>query len=53
MVCGTALQSMMTTLKQSGTLEEHLNGKMSFGDVKDLLNLDHYLDVAAEGSMDL
>ncbi|MDC0325167.1 isocitrate lyase/PEP mutase family protein [bacterium] len=52
LVCGSALQSLMTALLKTGTLEEHLKGKMSFDDVKDLLNLDSWLEFAKEPVID-
>jgi len=44
MVCGSAMQSMMEALKQTGQLTHHLEDKMSFDTLKDILNLDGLLN---------
>ena len=44
MVCGSAMQSMMKALKQTGQLTHHLEDKMSFDTLKDILNLDGLLN---------
>ena len=44
MVCGSAMQSMMKALKQTGQLTYHLEDKMSFDTLKDILNLDGLLN---------
>jgi 2,3-dimethylmalate lyase len=43
MVCGSAMQSMLEAFKQSGQLSIHLEDKMSFETLKDILNLDGQL----------
>ncbi len=43
MVCGSAMQSMLEAFKQSGQLSSHLEDKMSFETLKDILNLDGQL----------
>ena len=44
MVCGSAMQSMMEALKKTGQLTHHLEDKMSFDTLKDILNLDGLLN---------
>ena len=44
MVCGSAMQSMMEALKQTGQLTHHLEDKMSCDTLKDILNLDGLLN---------
>lgn len=45
LVCGTALKSMMNTLLKEGRLDGHLSGKMEFDEVKEILNLESYLNM--------
>ena len=48
LVCGTALQSMMTTFLNDGRLDRHLSDKMNFEDIKKILKLESYLGMEEE-----
>ena len=48
MVCGSAIQSMLEELKQSGSLTGHLEDKMSFDSLKNILNLDGFLNAKTD-----
>jgi 2-methylisocitrate lyase-like PEP mutase family enzyme len=48
MVCGSAMQSMLEELKQSGSLTGHLEDKMSFDSLKNILNLDGFLNAKTD-----
>ena len=48
MVCGSAIQSMLEELKESGSLTRHLEDKMSFDTLKGILNLDGLLDTKTD-----
>ena len=48
MVCGSAMQSMLKELMQSGNLTHHLEDKMSFDTLKEVLNLEGHLNTKTE-----
>lgn len=47
LVCGTALQSMMTALLKDGRLDGYLSDKMGFDEVKEILRLESFLNIKA------